>query len=55
MKNSIMKLMKLGCDCATCGCSHWFWTTAPVWVVIGMAIGYWCLGGSGDIGSVGSQ
>ena len=49
MMNRMRRFIKLGCDCVGCGCSRWFWTSAPVWVVIGMAIGYWCLGGSGDI------
>ena len=49
MMDRIKSFIKLGCNCVGCGCSRWFWTTAPVWVIIGMAIGYWCLGGSGDI------
>ena len=45
----IKKILKAGCNCVGCGCSRWFWTAAPIWVVIGIAIGFWCLGGSGDI------
>jgi hypothetical protein len=55
MINKMKHMIKLGCNCATCGCSRWFWTTAPIWVAIGIAIGYWCLGGSGDIGTGAGQ
>ena len=51
MKKSLNNLMKLGCNCVGCGCSQWFWISAPIWIVIGMAIGYWWIGGSPDIGS----
>ena len=53
MIERMKKIIRLGCDCIGCGCSRWFWTSAPIWVAIGIAIGYWWIGcgGSGpDIG-----
>jgi len=56
MIERIQRMVKLGCDCVGCGCSKWFWISAPVWVAIGIAIGYWWIGGGSgpDIGSSGS-
>jgi len=42
----IQRIIKLGCDCLGCGCSRWFWTAAPVWVAVGIAVGYWWIGGN---------
>jgi hypothetical protein len=50
MKESLESLMKLGCNCIGCGCSRWFWISAPIWIIVGMVIGYWWIDGSPDIG-----
>ena len=52
MIERIQRIVRLGCDCVGCGCSKWFWISAPVWVAIGIAIGYWWIGGGSgpDIG-----
>ena len=42
----IQRVIKLGWDCLGWGCSRWCWTAAPVWVAVGIAVGYWWIGGN---------